>query len=60
MKQLASRFIDPFSDFGFKHLFGNEPNKDILINFLNELFKGKKIITNLIYSPTEHSGDNKV
>ncbi|WP_158796527.1 Rpn family recombination-promoting nuclease/putative transposase [Pedobacter sp. L105] len=59
MKQLASRFIDPLSDFGFKHLFGNEPNKDILINFLNELFKGEKVITNLIYSPTEHSGDNK-
>jgi len=55
----AGRFIDPLSDFGFKHLFGNEPNKDILIDFLNQLFKGQKEIADLVFSPTEHSGDNE-
>ena len=55
----AARFIDPLSDFGFKHLFGNEPNKDVLIDFLNQLFKGQKEITDLTYSPTEHNGDKK-
>jgi len=34
------RFIDPLTDFGFKKIFGSEPNKDLLIAFLNELFKG--------------------
>ncbi|MCC8089347.1 MAG: Rpn family recombination-promoting nuclease/putative transposase [Rikenellaceae bacterium] len=29
------RFVNPFTDFGFKRLFGTEANKDILINFLN-------------------------
>lgn len=53
------RFIDPLSDFGFKHLFGNEPNKDILINFLNALFEGQKVITDLLYSPAEHAGDHE-
>ena len=55
----AGRFIDPLSDFGFKHLFGNEPNKDILIDFLNQLFKGQKEITDLVYGSTEHSGDQE-
>lgn len=59
MKQRAGRFIDPLSDFGFKHLFGNEPNKDILIDFLNQLFKGEKEISDVAYSPTEHGGDNE-
>lgn len=36
------RYIDPLTDFGFKKIFGSEPNKDLLIAFLNELFKGKK------------------
>lgn len=59
MKQRAGRFIDPLSDFGFKHLFGNEPNKDILIDFLNQLFKGEKEISDVAYSPTEHPGEDK-
>ncbi len=31
------RFINPFTDFGFKKIFGEEANKDLLIDFLNEL-----------------------
>ena len=59
MTYKTGRFIDPLSDFGFKHLFGSEPNKDILIDFLNQLFKGQKEITDLTYSPTEHDGDKE-
>jgi predicted transposase/invertase (TIGR01784 family) len=57
MEPKVGRFIDPLSDFGFKRLFGSEPNKDILIDFLNELFKGQKEIVDLTYSPTEYAGD---
>ena len=32
-------FIDPLSDFGFKFFFGEEPNKNLLIAFLNEVFQ---------------------
>lgn len=59
MIQTSTRFIDPLSDFGFKHIFGSESNKDILINFLNQLLKGQKEITDLTYGPTEHAGDYK-
>ena len=31
------RYINPFTDFGFKKLFGTELNKDLLIDFLNEV-----------------------
>jgi len=58
MEHIIGRFIDPLSDFGFKHLFRNEPNKDILIDFLNQLFKGQKEIADLTYSPTERAGDH--
>lgn len=50
------RYIDPLTDWGFKRLFGSEPNKEILIAFLNDLFAGEKVITDLIYGPTEHNG----
>ena len=50
------RFIDPLTDFGFKRIFGSEPNKDLLIAFLNGLFKGRKVIKDLVYNPQENSG----
>ena len=59
MQPKPDRFIDPLSDFDFKYLFGNEPNKDILIDFLNQLFKDQKEITDLTYNYTEHAGDDE-
>ena len=50
------KFIDPLTDFGFKYLFGREPCKDLLIDFLNELFRGRKIISDLTYNKNEYSG----
>ena len=36
------RYINPYTDFGFKKLFGTELNKDLLISFLNSLFNNSK------------------
>jgi len=58
LTEKPGRYIDPLTDFGFKHLFGSEPDKDILIEFLNALFQGEKLIIDLTYSPTEHSGSD--
>lgn len=50
-------FMNPYTDFGFKKLFGTEPNKDILISFLNSLFDGDmKRIVDLRYLNTEVLG----
>jgi predicted transposase/invertase (TIGR01784 family) len=53
---MLEKFINPFTDFGFKKLFGEEINKDLLIDFLNELLKGKTEIKNLTYLKTEQLG----
>ncbi len=39
MTPLTEKYINPFIDYGFKKLFGEEPNKDLLIDFLNELLQ---------------------
>lgn len=43
------RFINPFSDFGFKKIFGQEVSKRLLISFLNSLLEGEKEITDITY-----------
>ncbi len=54
----AERYINPYTDFGFKKLFGTEMNKDLLISFLNALLVGKeKPITDIHYLNTEHLGE---
>src|SRR6185312_7117677 len=52
----VGRYIDPLTDFGFKRIFGSEPDKELLIAFLNELFKGRKIIRDLVYNQQEQHG----
>ena len=51
------KFMNPYTDFGFKKLFGTEPNKDILISFLNAVFQGRRgNIVDLSYLNTEMLG----
>jgi len=56
---VIGRYIDPLVDFAFKKIFGSEPNKDLLIAFLNEVFRGHKHIVDLVYDKNEHPGDLK-
>ena len=51
------RYINPYTDFGFKKLFGTEMNKDLLISFLNALLDiGKNKITDVQYLNSESLG----
>ena len=51
-------FINPYFDYGFKRLFGIEPNKDLLISFLNAVFEGRRPpIVDVSYLKTELLGD---
>jgi len=55
MGNLKEKYINPFTDYGFKRLFGEEPSKDLLLDFLNELLADKEGgITELSYQPTEN------
>ena len=58
--EISERYVNPYTDFGFKKLFGSELNKDLLISFLNALFHGKPEITDLSYMNTEHLGEGIV
>ncbi len=52
-----SRFINPFSDFGFKYLFGREVSKELLIEFLNDLLDGEHVIKDLQFLKNEQLPD---
>ncbi len=49
-------YISPLTDFGFKKLFGEEPNKDLLISFLNSLLPEIHQIRDLQYTKNEYQG----
>ena len=51
------RYINPFTDWGFKRLFGQEFSKDLLISFLNDLFEGEFQIKDVTFKDKEQLGD---
>ena len=47
---MQEKYVNPFTDFGFKKIFGEEPNKDLLLDFLNELLREEQgVIATLTY-----------
>ncbi len=58
---VKEKYINPFTDFGFKKLFGTELNKDLLIDFLNEvILPDQKRIFDLKYSNNERIGQTEI
>ena len=43
------KFINPFTDFGFHRIFGQEVHKELLIAFLNQLFFGEHYIEDITF-----------
>ena len=60
MSNLKDKYINPLTDFGFKKLFGNEPNKVLLIDFLNQILPDRHKIEDLSYSRNEHLGQHEL
>jgi len=61
MAEFAEKYINPFTDYGFKRLFGEEPNKDLLLDFLNVLLKEEEgEIKDLTYLKSEHLGSGEM
>ena len=50
------KFINPFTDVGFKRIFGQEFSKPILLTFLNSLLVGERRIVDLEYLDKEKIG----
>ena len=53
---IYERYVNFYTDFAFKKLFGTEVNKDLLISFLNALLQGREEIHEITYLNTEHLG----
>lgn len=56
---LCEKYVNPYTDFAFKLLFGTDLNKEILIGFLNALFNGEQVIENVTYLNTEYLGSRE-
>jgi predicted transposase/invertase (TIGR01784 family) len=52
-----SRYLNPYTDFGFKKLFGEEGNKDLLTDFLNQLLPACHQIADLHFKNPENIPD---
>ena len=51
-------FVNPFTDIGFKIIFGQPASKELLITLLNELLAGEHQIENLTFLDKENRSDN--
>ncbi|TAN47761.1 MAG: hypothetical protein EPN21_16620, partial [Methylococcaceae bacterium] len=46
---MISKYFNPYTDFGFKKLFGEEGGKDLLIDFLNQILPPQHQIVTLSF-----------
>jgi len=61
MAEFTEKYINPFTDYGFKKLFGEEPNKDLLLDFLNVLLQEEQgEIKDLTYLKSENLGTSEL
>jgi len=57
---MKAKYINPFTDFGFKKIFGEEASKPLLIDFLNALLTQPNKIIDLNFKNTEQLGQTDV
>ncbi|NEP57236.1 MAG: Rpn family recombination-promoting nuclease/putative transposase [Symploca sp. SIO2G7] len=57
---LQDRYVDLLTDFGFKRVFGTEPNKQLPIDFLNVLLPEHHRIKDLTFKNTENLGNTPI
>ena len=52
-RQGMAKFINPFTDVGFKRVFGQEISKPLILDFLNNLLLGEEHVANLTFLDKE-------
>ncbi|MCX5965867.1 MAG: Rpn family recombination-promoting nuclease/putative transposase, partial [Cyanobacteria bacterium] len=57
---LQDKYISLLTDFGFKRVFGTEPNKAFLIDFLNTLLPDQHRIQDLSFKNNENLGSTQI
>jgi predicted transposase/invertase (TIGR01784 family) len=56
---MKAKYVNPFTDFGFKKIFGEEASKPLLIDFLNALLAGHNFIVSLTLKNNEQLGQTE-
>ena len=56
---MKAKYINPFTDFGFKKIFGEEASKPLLFDFLNALLPENNKIVTLAFKNTEQLGQTE-
>ena len=59
-KEMKAKYINPYTDFGFKKIFGEEASKPQLIDFLNSLLPEKDKIFTLTFKNNEQLGTTEL
>jgi predicted transposase/invertase (TIGR01784 family) len=54
--KMKAKYLNPFTDFGFKKIFGEEASKPLLIDFLNALLPQTDKIVDLTFKNNEQLG----
>ena len=55
---MKAKYVNPFTDFGFKKIFGEEASKPLLIDFLTNLLPESRIVT-LSFKDKEKQGKSE-
>ena len=53
---MKAKYLNPFTDFGFKKIFGEEASKPLLIDFLNALLPPHRQVAQLSFKNAEQLG----
>jgi predicted transposase/invertase (TIGR01784 family) len=56
----GDKYINLLTDFGFKRLFGSEPNKALLIDFLNVILPPQHTVADISYKNNENVGNTEM
>ena len=57
---MKAKYVNPFTDFGFKKIFGEEASKPLLMDFLNAILSPANRIVALTFKNTEQLGQTEV
>jgi predicted transposase/invertase (TIGR01784 family) len=57
---LKDKYINLLTDFGFKRVFGTEPNKHLLVDFLNTLLPNDRQIADITFKNSETVGNTTI
>ena len=57
--EVVQRYVDLLSNSGFKAVFGDRNNKDVVMSVINMLLPEGKRVEEIEYAPTEQQGQQE-